>query len=202
MNANWLKLKTAGLPRWAWLALFGGAVGVGLYLRSRSEPPETGQEEEEEEPEETGLESFNGTESAGGLAAAGLVGPAQASITPVEAPFLPEGFTDLLTEQGRSNVEAQQIIGQLASDALAREPSERVEIIHEREPNESNQGVTGGGAPKRKPHHKAPPKKGKEGKAKKHPPAKHQPPKKTGGGGRNQQPNHAGPKRGAGHHAR
>lgn len=200
MNVNWLKLKTAGLPRWAWLALFGGAVGVGLYLRSRSEPPET-EQEEEEEPEETGLESFNGTESAGGLAAAGLVGPAQASITPVEAPFLPEGFTDLLTEQGKSNVEAQQIIGELAADALAREPSERVEIIHEREPNESKQGqgVTGGGAPKRKPHHKAPPKKAK---AKKHPPAKHQPPKKTGGGSRSRQPKHAGPKRGAGHHAR
>lgn len=30
-----LKVKTLGLPRWAWIALLAGGVGVGLYLRHK-----------------------------------------------------------------------------------------------------------------------------------------------------------------------
>lgn len=161
---SFLKAKTAGLPRWAWLAIVGGAVGLGLYLRSRStEEPEG--EEEEPSASEDSLAAYEGTESAGGLAAAGLIGPAQGQITPVEAPYIPQGFVDIFEKQG-------EVIESLAN----REPgeNERVEVIKE-PTGESGQGVTGGGPSNRKPHHHAPKKKaagkkqgkGKQGKGKK-----------------------------------
>lgn len=40
-----LTKKVAGLPTWAWLLLISGGVGVGLYLRSKSNPEESGTEE-------------------------------------------------------------------------------------------------------------------------------------------------------------
>jgi hypothetical protein len=194
MDPNWLKVKTAGLPRWAWVTLFSSAVIVGLYLRNRDTGETEPEEEEEMDPEETGLSMYDGTETAGSLGSVGLAGPAAGQVVPVEAPFLPEGFVDLLSAQNTNNVEAQQAIVGLAQDALAREPSERVETIVERAPSESNQGVTGGGSPKRKPHHKAPPKKPKH-KAKpkaKQPGRKRgkQPPKKRGGAGGKKPPRH------------
>lgn len=194
---DWLKIKTAGLPRWAWVSLLSGGVILGLYLRSRNASETEPEEEEEETPE--GLESYDGTETAGSLGSVGLAGPAAGQVVPVEAPFLPEGFTDLLAQQGAANVEAQQAIAQLASDALNREPNERIETIVEREPYESKAGVTGGGAPKRKPHHK-PPKKHKKPKAKK--PHAKKPPRKRGGAGEHRKPKHRGGRRKAGHHAR
>ncbi len=166
---TWLKVKTAGLPRWAWVSLLSGAVVLGLYLRTRTPAESEAEEEEEIEPEETGLGVYDGMETAGGLGSVGIAGPAGQQIVPVEAPFLPEGFTDLLAQQGSSNVEAQQIIGDLARAALEREPGERVEIITERPPSESSQGVTGGGAPKRKPHHKPPKKRHPKPRPKAHP---------------------------------
>lgn len=170
---------------------------LGLYLRQRSAPETEPEEEEEATPE--GLESYDGMEAAGGLGSVGVAGPAGQQIVPVEAPFLPEGFTDLLAQQGMANVEAQQSIAQLASDALNREPSERVETIVEREPSTSDQGVTGGGAPKRKPHHKPP----KKQKAKPHKPKAHKPPpRKRGGAGGHRKPHHNVGRKGAGHRAR
>lgn len=173
-------MKSAGLPRWAWVSLFSGAVLVGLYLRHRSqeteEPEETG-----EEPEygEDSLASYEGTDAAGGLAAAGLIGPAQGQVLPVEAPYIPQGFVDIFESQGETI--------QTLSD---REPGERVEttteVIHERDPSESSQGLTGGGPTKRKPHHKAP-KKPKQKKQKKPPrqkQGKRRPPKKKHAGSR------------------
>lgn len=212
MDANWLKVKTAGLPRWAWVSLLSGAVVLGLYLRSQQEPESEPEEEEEVDPEETGLSMYDGTETAGSLGSVGLAGPPAGQLVPVEAPFVPEGLVDLLTNQNTNNVEAQQAIVGLAQDALAREPSERVEIITEREPRTSNAGVTGGGAPKRKPHHK-PPNKAKHNKKpprqqkqkKGRPPRQkknRQPHKQRGGaGGRRQSQHHVG-RRGAGHRAR
>lgn len=196
---DWLKIKTAGLPRWAWVSLLSGGVILGLYLRSRNASETEPEEEEEINPEETGLESYDGTETAGSLGSVGLAGPAAGQVVPVEAPFLPEGFTDLLAQQGAANVEAQQAIAQLASDALNREPNERIETVVEREPYESKQGMTGGGAPKRKPHHK-PPKKPKQKKQKK--PQAKRPPRKRGGAGGHRKPRHVGPRRKAGHSAR
>ena len=195
---DWLKIKNAGLPRWAWISLLSGGVILGLYLRNRN-ATETEPEEEEEKTPEGLEEQYEGTETAGSLGSIGIAGPAGQQIVPVEAPFLPEGFTDLLAQQGMANVEAQQSIAQLASDALAREPSERVETIVEREPSTSDQGVTGGGAPKRKPHHKPP----KKAKPKPHKPKAHKPPprKRGGAGGHRKAPHHAG-RRGAGHKAR
>jgi hypothetical protein len=175
-----MKIKSAGLPRWAWVSLFSGAVLVGLYLRHRSQETEE-PEEGEEEPSysEDSLASYEGTDAAGGLAAAGLIGPAQGQVLPVEAPYIPQGFVDIFESQGET-------IGALAE----REPGERVEdtteVIHERDPAESSQGLTGGGPTRKKPHHKAPPKhrqkKQKKPRQKK-PPKKH-PPKKHKAGSR------------------
>ena len=194
---------------------------IGLYLRSGGEEPETEAEEEEEiNPEESGLGQYAGTETAGGLGAAGIAGPAGNTLTPVETPVVPEGITDALTAAIGSNVEAQQSMGELAAAALAREPSERVETIVEREPaplTESNKGITGGGAPTRKPHHKAIPKhkpktpKAKHPKHEKHPKKqrqkrpprqKHQPAHKKGGAGGHQPARHNAGRKGAGHRAR
>lgn len=214
---NWMKIKTAGLPRWAWVSLFSSAVLLGLYLRSQNQPENESEEEEEIEPEETGLGMYDGTETAGGLGSVGLAGPAGAQMVPVEAPFVPQGLVDLLTEQNANNVGAQQAIIDLARDAISREPSERVEVINERIPSESNQGITGGGAPKRKPHHKAPKKEPKQKQPKnKKPPKKQsgkkgkpprqkrgrQPHAQRGGAGGTRAPRHNPGRRGAGHRAR
>jgi len=181
MDAKWLQVKTAGLPRWAWITALGGAVVLGLYLRNRNAGTEDELEETEEIEPSSELESFDGTAQGPGLAAAGLVGPAAGQVVPVEAPFIPEGFTDLLTSQGAANVEAQQAIAGLAQAALEREPGERVEVIHERDPGESNQGVTGGGAPKKKPSHKQAVPKKKPAKKPPHPKQSKNPPRKRGG---------------------
>ena len=159
------------MPRWAWIALFSGAVVIGVYLRSRNEEEEVGPGEEEPEMSEDELAYYEGTEQAGGLAAAGLVGPAQGQVMPVEAPYIPQGFVDIFGAQSETLGSA---IGALAE----REPGERVETIREVEPigEGSAQGLpTGGGAPKRKPHHK-PPKKPKQKK-----PPRPRPKQKKGG---------------------
>jgi len=176
MDGKWLQVKTAGLPRWAWITAFGGAVVLGLYLRSRSAGEDELEEEEEIEPSSE-LEGYDGTEQGTGLAAAGLIGPAAGQVVPVEAPFIPEGFTELLTSQGAANVEAQQAIAALAQSALEREPGERTEVIREAAPSESN-ASTGGGPPKRKPVHKAPKQKKPPHKPKQ---PKKQPQRKRGG---------------------
>lgn len=117
---QWLKAKTAGLPRWAWLGIGSSAIILALYLRSRS-----GGEGEEEEieaaPSEGELSYYDGTESAGGLAAAGLIGPAGGSVLPVEAPFIPEGFVDIFAQlaelaslQGAYITEKQQTDSEFA----------------------------------------------------------------------------------------
>lgn len=147
---NWLKTKTAGLPRWAWVSLFSGAIILGLYLRSRSA---TEGEEEPEEETPQGLEQYAGTDSAGGLASAGLLGPAPGGLTPVQTPYLPEGLTDIFAQQSGTLATQQEQLTNLAEAALNREPSERsfgepVEptVYEPPEPPEP-EPVTGGGAP-------------------------------------------------------
>lgn len=146
---DWLKSKTAGLPRWAWIALLGGGLAVGLYLRSRSTEEAEPEEEETYEVPEGSLSAYEGTDAGAGLAAAGLVGPAAGSVIPVEAPYIPEGLVDILSG-------SQQVIGALAE----REPGERVEVVREIETEGLGGGIaepppspvpTGGGAPRRKP---------------------------------------------------
>lgn len=142
---DWLKVKTAGLPRWAWIALLGGGLAVGLYLRSRS-TEETEPEEAEEEVPEGSLSAYEGTDTGAGLAAAGLVGPAAGSVTPVEAPFVPQGIVDIIGAQ-------QETINTAIGALGDREPGERVETIREVEteqvPGESNPNaaIVTGGAP-------------------------------------------------------
>lgn len=155
---NWLKTKTAGLPRWAWVSLFSGAIILGLYLRSRSAA-----EGEEPEGDETpeGLDQYEGTDSAGGLASAGLLGPASGGLTPVQTPYLPEGLTEIFAQQSGALASQQEQLTALAEAALAKEPSERsfgepVEpaIYEPPEPPEPGP-VTGGGAPHRQRQNKA-----------------------------------------------
>jgi hypothetical protein len=155
---NWMKLKTAGLPRWAWISLFSGAVVVGLYLRSRHTAEGEEEVAEEPEPSEDSLASYEGTETAGGLAAAGLIGPAAGSVLPVEAPYIPQGFVDIFQTQGETLTSAVSALAE-------REPGERVEVIKETEPAQT---LTGGGPTTHKPSHKPP---------QKHPPKKHKPQK-------------------------
>lgn len=193
---QWLKIKTAGLPRWAWLLIFSGAVGVGIYIRTHQQEEEFGPEEEGvEEPTEGELSYYDGTEQGGGLAAAGLVGPAQAQITPVESPVIPEGFVDVFASQ---NETLQNAIGALGE----REGGERVETLveregegqaereqvrrEEREERNRHHKLTGGGSPKRKPHHKPPrehkkPKHKKGQNAKALNPKRHKPKRNRGG---------------------
>lgn len=109
---NWLKAKTLGLPRWAWVTVFSGAVILGLYLRKRAAESEG---EAEVTGEETALtEQYPGTE---GFGAAGLVGPAAGQVVPVEAPYLPEGFVDVfgslaetITQLGAYITEHQNVV--------------------------------------------------------------------------------------------
>lgn len=137
-----LKAKTAGLPRWAWITLFSGAIIVGLYLRTRS-----GDDTEDVEAE--GIEGaapgslgfYNGTESAGGLAAAGLVGPVGTESIPVQTPYLPEGVVDIIESLGTT-------IGELGGYIVQDRESARESI--------SGGGLTGGGAPEAGANHEAP----------------------------------------------
>lgn len=136
---EWLKIRTAGLPRWAWVTLFGGAVVVGLWLRSR-----TVEQEAEAEtagagtPAEGSLGYYEGTSSAGGLAAAGLVGPASESLVPVQTPYIPEGFVDMFSE-----------LTGLAAE-LGGYITEHQNVVTE------NPTVTGGGAPESGGDHTVP----------------------------------------------
>lgn len=107
---NWLKVKTAGLPRWAWVALLSGGVVLGLYLRSRSASNEAEGESEEYPAEGELVEGGLGGYGEGGLAGAGLIGPAGGSTSvPVQTPYIPEGFTSafstLVEQLGSDNTE-------------------------------------------------------------------------------------------------
>lgn len=167
-----LRVKTAGLPRWAWLGLLAGGIGVGLYLHSRNQSE--GEEEETEELPNAApqtLSSYEGGEQGGGLQALGVAGPTPQATVPVESPYVPEAFPETLGGQGdviqslsngiiESNLASQELAGILAE----REPNK--EIIRE-------QMV--GHAPVRKVHHMPPPRHPKKkaikkphGKKKKH----------------------------------
>ena len=93
----WLKAKTLGFPRWGWALALGGAIILGLYLRKRAAESEAeGTAEGEEAAEEGTLGYYEGTNAAGGLASAGLIGPAAGQVIPVETPMLPEGIVDIM----------------------------------------------------------------------------------------------------------
>lgn len=149
--------KTAGLPRWVWLALLGGGVGLGLYLRNRSTGEPVTEEEVEEGPEipESLSEEYAGTETAGGLQALGVPGPVSGGVTPIQTPYVPEGFTEVIGGQGETItslangvLESQTATSAVAQTLAEREPGR--EIIRERIGSQAT----------RKPH-KLPPKKAK-----------------------------------------
>jgi hypothetical protein len=182
-----MTIKTAGLPRWAWMALIAGGLGVGLYMHSRNSEAEAVEEGEgyEEEPSapQNSLQSYEGTEAAGSLQGLGLAGPAATSTIPVENPTVPEGVTGTIegqtdtisaqgeTIQGLANgvLEENVATTQLAS-ALAERPA-NTEIIREQLAGHAPKRATNHkppnklpAKPRRVPAHKAP----KKAKAKKH----------------------------------
>lgn len=130
---EFLKAKTAGLPRWAWAVMLTGAVGLGLYLRSKSTRSEI------EEVDGERLETLGSNEGAPGLAAAGLVSTPIAGITPVEAPYIPEGFIDMFA----------------SLTDLAKELGSTISNINQtnKENPGPGQSPTGGGPPERPVDH-------------------------------------------------
>lgn len=133
---TFLKKKTGKVPNWAWVLLIGGALGVGLYLRHRNSSSEEVEEElGVEEAPEGSLASYNGTEAAGGLAGAGLVGPAGGGLTPVETPFIPEGVQTVIAEE---NATIRELAGYIQEHPSVER--ETITVPAERE-------ITGGGAP-------------------------------------------------------
>lgn len=148
---TWLKAKTAGLPRWAWVTGLTGAVVLGLYLRSRNKATE-----EELGPEE-GRESGESEEGQyfgeGGMAGAGLVGGGSNATTPVQVPFIPGEITELIgtlggiiTHQSETEKELAGIIG-ASKEGTGGSPPEAG--FHETPPAPSSPGgsetSTGGG---------------------------------------------------------
>lgn len=129
-----MKVKTAGLPRWAWALMLTGAIGAGLYFRSRSNVREVETEQGES------LEALEGTPAATGLATAGLVGPAQGQVVPVEAPYIPEGLTDAIA----SLTDLTASMGAYLGKAIESNNETKVETI------------TGGGAPTEPVNHTPP----------------------------------------------
>jgi hypothetical protein len=134
---SWFKVKTAGLPRWAWGGIVGGALVLGLYLRSRSNSES---EPSAEPPTESGLGAYNETEGGAGLAAAGLIGPASSTMVPVQTPFLPEGIVDILTGLGEIITNQGTVIENISNTHTEYAP-----------------GITGGGAPEPGGDHTPPP---------------------------------------------
>jgi len=155
----WMNTKMAGLPRWAWIGLLAGGLGVGLYLhhRSSAETEETGESEELPGPQPQTMEGYEGTEAGGGLQALGVAGPVPQATLPIEAPRIPEGFTDTLGGQGETiqSLSNGVLEGQQATDDLARSVIEAPtrEIIREK---------MVGHSPSRKPSHKPPRKQPKQ----------------------------------------
>lgn len=120
---TWLKAKTAGLPRWAWVAGLSGAVVLGLYLRSRSK----GESESSEENEGYYGGEYESAGEGGGIGGGGVIGGGGGSTTtPVNTPYIPEGFTEMfgqLTELvGKQNEQIGVAISQEAE--LAKTISE------------------------------------------------------------------------------
>lgn len=120
MDTAWFKAKTAGLPRWAWLSLIGGGLVLGLYLRSKDTGEEGEAEEEYVSPEQAAEEAGLGY-GEGGLAGAGLVGGSGTTNTPVQTPYIPEGFVSMFEQQGTIIQGLAQFIEEHPSQLIERE---------------------------------------------------------------------------------
>lgn len=142
---TWLKAKTAGIPRWAWVAGLGGAVILGLYLRSRHSSSEEG---ESEYQGETGGE-FPSEE--GGFAGGVLGGGGGSTTTPVQTPFIPEGFTEmfgqlteLIAKQSEQESSLAGIIAEMHGGGTPESPSHEAPMP---EPGPSTPPSSGGSKP-------------------------------------------------------
>lgn len=91
MGKDWLKAKTFGMPRWAFLSLLVGGVAVGLYIRARRNAAN--------QPADTTLQ---GTDTLAGSSDAGLAGVGVTSppggVYPVTTPVIPEGLTQVISD--------------------------------------------------------------------------------------------------------
>lgn len=127
-----LTAQQFGMPRWVWLGLLAGGIGAGIYLRNRSAEAEAEAPEEDLEYDpyaEEGEPSIYDESLAGvGILPGGSTG----EVVPVSAPYLPEGFADILG--GIADIFA--VIGE-NPDAFNPDP------------DGNNNGGTGGGPPRR-----------------------------------------------------
>lgn len=134
---DWLKVKTFGMPRWAFLTLLVVGITVGLYLRSRRRAMNS------TAPEDLPLEDSTDSLMASGdpgLAGVGVVSP-PGGVYPVTTPILPEGLTDLVGGLGGTIGELAGVIGQMGTLPAAIEPVAA--------PAPVTEPVTGGGPPAR-----------------------------------------------------
>lgn len=145
---GFLQTKQFGMPRWAFLALIVGGVGLGLYLRSRQRAAEMSDEEAESEivPEDAYMGELAPLDP--GLEGAGiLAGPSGGSVVPVTTPTIPEGFPEIFDVLGLT-------IGDLAlsnSDgALAL--ADQNTILTEQLAGLAGLALTGGGTVHQPPH--------------------------------------------------
>lgn len=145
--AGFMRARTFGMPRWAFIGLLMGGVALGLYLRRRraeAAQEETGMDEDSafySSSDET-LDAYY--EEDAGLAGSGVVaGPAAGSVVPVTAPVIPEGFGDVV---GSLSGLGETLGGALADVAIDRPPDRENGSGTAARPG--NQ-PTGGGPPQR-----------------------------------------------------
>lgn len=132
----WLSAKTAGLPRWAWALMLTGAVGVGLYLRSRPSA----------ESEDESVDPFTGADGGGTTGPLALAGPSQGQLTPVESPYIPEGIVNTVEQLSILASELGATLGQRQEREIEQAPQEKAPTP-----------VTGGGPPVSPVPHTPPP---------------------------------------------
>lgn len=155
MDAAWFKGSIFGMPRWAWIGLLVGGVGVGLYLRSRSAAEDTLATDELEPeqidvPQDTMLGSLDDPGLAGSLE---TVGPAAGSVVPYASPTIPEGYPETFGILG----DVVNVLGE-AIAGLGR-PAQTLPSGTTDSTKPDKKPKPGGGGPPRRPDNKRPPKK-------------------------------------------
>ena len=156
MDAAWFKGSIFGMPRWAWIGLLVGGVGVGLYLRSRSAAEDTLATDELEPdqidvPQDTMLGSLDDPGLAGSLE---TVGPAAGSVVPYASPTIPEGYPETFGILG----DVVNVLGE-AIAGLGRPQQTLPSGADAAKPDKPKKDRPGGGGPPRRPDNKRPPKK-------------------------------------------
>lgn len=134
--SRFLTVRQFGMPRWVFVVLLAGGVGLGIYLRRRS-PSDEELTELDGDAEVLATDPLSVDDYAmldPGLAGAGYVpGPAAGSVVPVSSPFIPEGL--------------DAVLGNIADifDVIGRNPD-----AFNPDPDDDDPPPTGGGPPGRR----------------------------------------------------